>query len=336
MDKSYYDELKRFSFALSEKKEEREDEGLSFESKPLRIRIIATIDQFGRGKDYRILEEELIALGHEVQFLSPKSNIPDEVVDVNLFLNEYRTGFIPFAHGNYFIPNPEWCYFDESYLKECNYILCRTKEVDRICKDIGLETYELGFTSCDYYQEDVKKAYHKPFHTIGMGIQKGTQELLNVWEKNPDFPKLTFLESRELYTTNAPNVDQQVRFVAQTDYIRLMNEHGLHIYPCHTEGYGHLILEAMSTGAVVITTDAPPMNEHIRDSRFLVRWETKEQVQMATKYYADEKHLEEVIRSVLQMSEEELKEVGEQNREYYLKGREKFRENLKNLFGEAD
>ena len=51
------------------------------------------------------------------------------------------------------------------------------------------------------------------------------------------------------------------RRVEDQELIRLMNSHFCQVMPSAYEGYGHVLHEALSVGQVIITTDAPPMNE---------------------------------------------------------------------------
>ena len=95
-------------------------------------------------------------------------------------------------------------------------------------------------------------------------------------------------------------------------------------------------LEAMGTGAVVITTNAPPMNEYIQDERLLVRYTVYENLHLGKKYYIDHEHLAEVVRNVLSFSQEEMEAIGRRNREFFLQKKEDFKKRMEQLFGRVD
>jgi glycosyltransferase involved in cell wall biosynthesis len=91
--------------------------------------------------------------------------------------------------------------------------------------------------------------------------------VLDTWFANPDYPPLLVLnylnDVRFLnipFTMRQGNISVISRKVERDELLALANSHGLHLCPSTTEGFGHYINEAKSTGAVVITTDAEPMN----------------------------------------------------------------------------
>jgi hypothetical protein len=51
------------------------------------------------------------------------------------------------------------------------------------------------------------------------------------------------------------------RRVSDKELIYLMNSHFCHLMPSAYEGYGQVLHESMGVGQVIVTTDAPPMNE---------------------------------------------------------------------------
>jgi glycosyltransferase involved in cell wall biosynthesis len=115
-----------------------------------------------------------------------------------------------------------------------------------------------------------------------------------------------------------------------TDELRyFQNSLGIHVCPSEVEGYGHYIMEAMSAKAVVITTNAAPMNEFIKDNRCLVPYFKKFPCALGIRYFVEPEKLREVVQNISLLSEEELREIGEKNRD--LKKTEEFYVNLKNL-----
>ena len=81
---------------------------------------------------------------------------------------------------------------------------------------------------------------------------------------------------------------------------RLQNAHLFHLCPSETEGFGHYIVEAMSVGAVVVTLDAPPMNEMITPERgILVPYSRTGTQHLATTYHFDDAALEAAIAQAI-------------------------------------
>jgi len=303
---------------------------------PKKINIICLNNLVGLARDRSILEKELSDLGHQVQYVNKneENNIPS--ADINIFIEHlHHERFFPYAQQNYFIPNPEWYKESSDLLARCDLILCRTNDSLRIFSEMHPNIYFLNFSSLDRYQENVTKDYFKPLHSIGRSRLKGTDAVIEVWERRLDFTKLTFLQGKRMYQPNSKNIRMSSKLISDNKFIQIQNQHGLHICPSQSEGFGHYILEAMSTGAVVITTDGDPMREHIQDKRFLVRSIHEEDRNLGKKYEIDPIHLEEVVEYTLSLSREELEEIGRQNREFFLKKRDHFRKRLRDLFGEV-
>jgi hypothetical protein len=91
----------------------------------------------------------------------------------------------------------------------------------------------------------------------------------------------------------------------------------------------------MSCGAVVITTDAPPMNEFIQDPRFLVPYTLTIEQYLGIRYKINKKALAAKVCEILTLSPEELRAAGEQNRAAYLERDRLFHEKLRALIEEA-
>jgi glycosyltransferase involved in cell wall biosynthesis len=77
-------------------------------------------------------------------------------------------------------------------------------------------------------------------------------------------------------------------------------------------------MEAMSCGAVVITTDGAPMNELVaRDRGVLVRTARAEPMRLGTSHFVDPDDLDRQIARVIAMRIEERQAIGDQARRWY-------------------
>ncbi|MBA2726795.1 MAG: glycosyltransferase [Parachlamydiaceae bacterium] len=312
-----------------------EDDPLQIRSesgwRSLSFNIICSANGVGQSKDFKILSSELQKLGHQVNHVNYPS-LQANPVDINIFIEHFDPQLFPYAQKNCLIPNPEWyCNFLE-YIPQFDLILCRTHEIERIFKEREGHTYFIGFTSCDNLRPEITKDYSQYFHLRGQSAAKGTDAIMKVWQERPDFPMMTITSHWKEY---APlhNLSLHQYIMSEQDLILLQNICGIHLLPSQTEGFGHSISEAMSCGAVVLTTNAPPMNEFVVHPDCLIDYYCTMPQRLAINYTVDPKKLEGCVENLCTYSNEELEIIGKENRQRYLRNKEFFQENLQQLFG---
>lgn len=305
----------------------------SAEEKKPTINLIYKFTGFGLGRDAKILSKELKKLGYSIRAFKVNSSKKIRQADINLFLEELNVDYFSSAKKNYLIPNPEWYYEDVALIPKFDMILCKTREGERIFKEYHPNTVFIGFTSIDRYDPSVTKNYRQALHIAGKSQQKGTDSVVEAWELNPKLPGLTLyrhqgrIDYPPLY-----NVRLYRCFLPDEELIKIQNSFGLHLCPSETEGFGQYLSEALSCGAIPITTDAPPMNEFVTDKRCLARYRHSSEQYLATNYYVDPAHLGEVVAKLMLLSDEELAEIGRKNRQFYLESKRQFEKKISKYF----
>lgn len=299
----------------------------------LKINIVSTYNGYGLTQDIDLLTEELKKLGHEVEYVYLYDFNPRPKVDINLYIQSAHFAQFPYAEKNYFIPNPEGCFHSPEEIARFDKILCRTKEVERIFKPLNPNTEFISFTGKDYLNSSVAKDPYRCIHLAGGSIQKGTEPLAKTWVKNPQFPHLLLIRSKgnKVYPA-VPNLTLIYDYLPAEVLTNHCNAAGIHLCPSETEGFGHYIFEAFSCGSVVVTIDAPPMNEFVTDKRCLIDVKSSKPWEYATSYFFDPKSLERVMTHLLTLSPEALSEIGKRNREFYLENDRFFKKRLGEVF----
>ncbi|TWI05948.1 glycosyl transferase family 1 [Luteimonas cucumeris] len=242
--------------------------------------------------------------------------------DANIMLEHIRTEDIPFARRNFFVPNPEWCLWsDVSLLPRVDAVLTKTRHAETMFSEHGHRVAHVGFTSEDRYDPSVARD-RCFFHLAGRSQNKGTQRLLELWRKHPEWPRLTVVQNpreAKLIEPAVANIDHRVDYIDDAELRRLQNAHWFHLCPSETEGFGHYLVEAMSVAAVAITTDAAPMNELVQANRgVLVDYASTGIQHLATTYFFDESVLEARVEQLLALSDDELKQIGRAARDWFL------------------
>lgn len=231
----------------------------------------------GLQKDWELIGGILRNAGHEV--------IPVDInrwrfqpnrVDVNIFLEIIDPAMLAsgIARKNWLIPNSEWWGSDwDQFLHRFDLILCKTVDCFAIwsrkvgrqkCRFIGWESRDMRVPG---------PRFPTFLHLAGKSETKNTAAVTEAWRQfklpypltvsafKPQIVKLCGdWNAQKQRLVPYPNIRQIDRFT-DLQVTEAMNQHIFHIMPSKYEGYGHAIHEALSCGGIVITTDAPPMNQ---------------------------------------------------------------------------
>jgi glycosyltransferase involved in cell wall biosynthesis len=153
---------------------------------------------------------------------------------------------------------------------------------------------------------------------------KGTSLVVDAWRQNPGLPPLTIVSKDPL---NVPEHVTVIESPSDTELDRLMNEAQIHLCPSAAEGWGHYITEAMSVGAVVITTDASPMNEHIRPEwGYLLGIAATRMHHQAMQTFTSPEMIVEAVQRAEALGPDRRRAVGGKAREHFLKRNAEFKE----------
>ena len=261
----------------------------------LKVRLIGKSNGVGLSRDLELLGAALIACGCEVtqhacerrdrkrrrslltrlamraSRLRGAASHPQ--FDVNVMLEHIWPQFVQQARYNVLVPNPEWTdRRDLAMLAIADRVWAKSAVADDLFAARGSRVVRIGFDSDDRIQQGVARLPHF-LHMAGRSPLKGTQRLLALWQRHPEWPRLTLLQdapagsARHKAAPAAANIVHEHGFLSDHNLRKLQNAHRFHLCLSEAEGWGHYIAEAMSVGAVTFTSDAPPMNELVGADR---------------------------------------------------------------------
>lgn len=240
--------------------------------------------------------------------------------DVNLMDEHLRAEYAPFARHNVLMPHPEW--FDVAWTAELSVIdrvFAKTRHAVPLFEALGARAEFVGFTSFDRLERDVPR---EPtfFHLGGRSGNKGSQAILDLWSRKPSWPHLTLIQRKPLRlpATMPANVRLIADYIDDAELQALQNRNVFHLCPSETEGFGHHLVEGMSVGAILLATDAPPMNEMVTPERgVLAGYSRTGTQQLATTYYVDPSKLEAAVERMLALDASERRVLSERARAWW-------------------
>uniref|UniRef100_A0AAV1VPL9 Glycosyl transferase family 1 domain-containing protein n=1 Tax=Peronospora matthiolae TaxID=2874970 RepID=A0AAV1VPL9_9STRA len=197
-------------------------------------------------------------------------------------------------------------------------------------------------TSRDLYLPAIQRDWTSFLHLAGWSPFKNTRVILEAWALHPEWPQLilrvikadlcVWIEDRfgGKDSWRLQNVDYACGSLPAEEKDQLQNRIGLHLCPSETEGFGHYINEARSVGALILTTNVPPMNELVDEKNGVLVgephawwWQTKGDLFMplAKVEIAD---IERGVEQIMLLSMEERQRMGRRSRAKFLEDRAYF------------
>lgn len=303
----------------------------------MHVHLVTRVNAAGLGRDVEILRSVLTGAGMRVSLDGlrvPAGERGRMTYDVNLFVQHVVPEWFDRARENVLLPNPEW--FREEWLPHLGRIdrvLCKTRMAERIFGRLGCRTEFVGFTSLDRGDGSVAARRDGFLHVAGQSLLKGTRSLVDLWSRHADWPRLTVVQHPKHAdppgTRSATNLETIAAHLDDGALRRLQRAHGTHLCPSEAEGFGHSIVEAMSCGAVVVATDAPPMNEVVAPERgLLVATSPGGPVRLGTTSPADPAALERAVETALAMDEPRRLALGRAARDWFLANDREFRRRI--------
>lgn len=310
------------------------------------IRVISRDNGVGLSRDMCLVADVLAAAGHEVEVVGYRGGklrnwlreaamwarrVRRGPVDVQIFVERVYRRCLPLARRNVLIPNPEWFLPRwTAHLSRFDRVLCKTRHAEAIFAGLGCSTRLSGFTSQDLYDPTVprQRAF---FHLAGRSTAKGTEALLAAWRRHPEWPMLTVVQHPKVARPGPPaaNITHRIDYLDAGQLRQLQNSHRFHLCPSEAEGFGHYLVEAMGVGAVVLATDAAPMNEFITAQTGLLMAPARREQRGLVEYcMVDEAAIERAVEQALALSDVDCERLGAAARAFFLANDRQFRQGL--------
>ena len=224
------------------------------------------------------------------------------------------------------VPNPEFFdRHDQRSLSLVDGVWAKTRCTEALFATRVPVEY-IGFDSVDRLSPEVTR---QPtfLHLAGRSRMKGASLLLSLWARHPTWPTLNVVHSlpNRASRADAANIRYYTEYLDDIALRVLQNQSLYHVCTSETEGWGHYIAEAAAVGAIVIATDAPPMNELVDEERgFLIASAPIGKQNLATKYGCNLVALESAIQRVIGLSTTEQERYSTAARAWFVKNSAEF------------
>ncbi len=317
-----------------------------------------------QGRIFRVFHSDSPGKIIDSKILEDEANDYGEIIDegdsslafVNLFVESTKPEFLNKAQYNWLLVNQEFVVDSVQSLRLVDKVLCKSlhgcQQLQAIKTRYNLP-FELVFTSFRTEAFDSQELIVFPeklsqfWHGAGKSPFKNTQVAVEAWNEmavaDNSLPTLfgscrnSFEGNFNLWGCFASHLKHLDRHAYKNRFVNLatgflnletyrdyVNQSKFYLATSAVEGFGHYLVEGLARGAVVITTDAPPMNELVEDgiNGFLVKHDGNQQLMVNGLsrefiYSISKEDLKAVTKKVLALSNEELAGISTAARQRY-------------------
>ncbi|MFA5032166.1 MAG: glycosyltransferase [bacterium] len=218
------------------------------------------------------------------QYLIPHNIIAKWIDDNNIgmiiFNEEYDWNLIIFCKQKGVKIITYLDYYKEDwkpYMKLYDMVLCSTKRTFDLVKDFCNAHYIGWGTDTELFMPKKEKAQYTFFHNagwVGINYRKMTPAVILAFDAiskyNPHFSLLIHsqigLEKLPLEIVGIVQKNERITYCVGTIPLPGLYHKGLiYVYPSKLDGLGLSLIEALACGLPAITTNAPPMNEFVKN-----------------------------------------------------------------------
>lgn len=295
------------------------------------VNLVSRDNGVGLSTDMDLLDAMLTSAGYDVQRV-PWQQRQMRRCDVAIFLELFNPRLVRFARHTVGIFNLEWFVPRwRSYLPRLTQLWAKSTDAHEAFGRLRLRSQLTGFLSRDLYDPTVERT-PTCLHLKGHSDLKNTPAVLEAWARNPDLPPLTIIAQ-----TPIPHPPPGVTVLGRLPFDELrqhINRHQIHLCPSRAEGWGHYITEGLSVGAAVITTNAPPMSEHVSTEYGWLLPSTGQYPRAwATEHDVNAGHIATAVREAAALTAEQREIVAKRARGSVADRNEQFRQTALSLLG---
>ena len=257
------------------------------------------------------------SLSRLVNWLQVQAGRPGKIrVDLQVHLESLSVNYLAAARVNWLLPNQEWMRTQHlPFLPYVDRVLCKSQHAHGLFEALHARAVFSGFSSRlaarrPAFSHDIER-YRRFLHVAGKNRKKGTRALVEAWRRQPAWPILDLVIDSQLDIGPIPGNVRVWHNVNDAQLHQLRSECGIVIAPSEVEGFGHVLLEGMVYDAVVVTTDAPPMNELIqKEYGILLPWTRQEPCHLGTRYHVEAEAIEQAVTGLLATRRRDLAHMG--------------------------
>lgn len=236
----------------------------------MRIVICSNLTNgIGLQKDYELLRALLEEWGHEVdgqQFNEPLAVAPG---DLCIWLEVFDEHLLSLAPRHSIFLNPEWTKPEtvRPIQRHCERVFAKTLDAERVLKETFPNVTYVGFLAEDKLDRAVTRE-PRFLHLGGNSGFRNTNAVISAWREYRWWNGVDALNADLTVVSTSITVDKTetpgITFLGRcTDAIikDLQNRCMFHLFPSSYEGWGQALHEGQSCGAIILSTNAPPMCE---------------------------------------------------------------------------